>query len=98
MEVRIGVADKSERREIGGRDLDAELLGKLADQRVLRRLAGLDLAAGEFPEPGKRPPLAGAWRSGSALAVEQHAGGDENERRSLSGRCGHRPVRTGNRR
>ena len=41
----------------GGRDerrflhADAEFLAKLAHQRLLRPLAGLDLAAGEFPQP-----------------------------------------------
>ncbi|HEY7984665.1 MAG TPA: hypothetical protein VID73_10890 [Ktedonobacterales bacterium] len=39
---------------------DAELFAQLARQALLGRLAGLDLAAGELPQPGvglaRRPP------------------------------------------
>jgi hypothetical protein len=37
---------------VGARHADAEFLAQLAQQRGVRRLAGLDLAAGEFPVAG----------------------------------------------
>ena len=74
------MAGKSQRREIGRRDLDAELLGKLADQRFLRPLARLDLAAREFPKPGKRAPLRALGDQDPALAIEENASRDQNER------------------
>jgi hypothetical protein len=46
---------------IGTRHLDAKLLLQLTYQRVMRRFAGLDLAAGKFPITrieGARRPLA----------------------------------------
>ena len=48
MKVVVGVAGKGQRRETGFADADADFLMQLADQRLFRPLAGLDLAAGKF--------------------------------------------------
>ena len=48
------MGDEGERVEIGLGDGDAEFFGKLAHQRGGGRFAGLDLATGKFPQPGKR--------------------------------------------
>jgi hypothetical protein len=61
------VAGEGQGRETGFLDDDAELLAKLADQRLLRPLARLDLAAGKLPKTCER--LAGRIRlSGSTRA------------------------------
>ena len=73
MEILVGVAGESERREARRLDRDAELLAQFADQRVLRPLAGVDLAAGELPQAlelfALRPP------------GDQHAAVDVDQRR-----------------
>jgi len=46
-EVGVGVVDGGD--ELAGGDVDAELLAQFALQRLRVRLAGLHLAAGEFP-------------------------------------------------
>ena len=53
MEIVIGMAGEGERRQAGNLGLDAEFLVEFADQALLRRLAGLDLAAWKFPQAGK---------------------------------------------
>ena len=88
------MAGKGERRKIGGRDVDAKLLGKLADKRMLGRLALLDLAAGEFPKPCERTPRRALGDQDPALTVEKHAGSNEKELMCRAG--GHR-LRTGSR-
>ena len=52
MEVGVGVGREGERREATRRDVDAEFLGELADQRRLRRFTRVDLAARKLPQPG----------------------------------------------
>jgi hypothetical protein len=74
-DVWVGVLDHSER---SGRfhecvTPDADLLLNLAEGGALRRLARLDLAPGELPEPAR---IAWAWRratsnSTSPLAVRR---------------------------
>ena len=49
MKIFIGVAGKGQRREARLADVDADLLVQFADQRLLRPLARLDLAAGKLP-------------------------------------------------
>ena len=89
------MAGEGERRKIGGRDVDAKLLGKLADKRMLGRLALLDLAAGEFPQPGERTPRRALGDQDPALTVEKNAGRNKKELMCRAG--GHR-LRTGSRR
>ena len=79
MEIRIGVAREGERSKIGGRDLDAKLLAKLAHERMLWRFSKLDLAARKLPKPGKRSALGALGDQDPAVAVEQHAGRDQHE-------------------
>ena len=43
------MARKRQRRETGFLDPNAEFLVELANERRLRPLAGIDLAAGKFP-------------------------------------------------
>ena len=62
-------------------DGDAQLLGELAVQRVLGRLAGLHLAARQLPAPGqrRRPGAAGGQHAGGAVeAVDEHRADDEH--------------------
>src|SRR4051812_797940 len=49
VEIRIAVAGESQRRQTGLLDHDAQLLLELANKRLFRPFALLDLAAGEFP-------------------------------------------------
>jgi hypothetical protein len=49
---------------VGARHAYAQLLAQFAHQRRMRRLAGLDLAAGEFP-------VAGVEGAGRALAEQE---------------------------
>src|SRR5262249_11346397 len=48
----------------------AELLGDLAAQRLLQRLSGLGLAAGEFPEAGEMGAGRAARDEDPALALD----------------------------
>ena len=79
VEVRIVVACEGERRKIGCRDIDAELLGELANEGMLGRFPKLDLASGEFPQPGKRSAFRPLGDQDPAVAVKQHAGRDQHE-------------------
>ena len=88
------MAGESERREVGGRDVDAKLLGKLADKRMLGRLALLDLAAGKFPEPCERSPRRALGDQDPAFTVEKNAG--RNKKELMCRAAGHR-LRTGSR-
>jgi len=49
MELVIGVAGEGERREARDFDVDAELFGKLADERSFGHLTVVHLAARKFP-------------------------------------------------
>ncbi len=79
MEIIIGVARKGQRREAGFLHGDADFLVQFADQRRFRPLAGLDLAAGKFPQAGERL----AWRplrdQHALVGVDQRAGDHEGE-------------------
>jgi hypothetical protein len=55
------VRGEDERGQAGLGDLDAQLLVQFADQALLGRLAGLDLAAGKLPQAGQRLAL-GRWQ------------------------------------
>src|SRR6266702_6768527 len=74
MESFVGVARKGQRRQTWLGDGDAELLVELADQALLRPLAGLELAARKLPEAGQRLAF-GALRDQNALVgVYKRAG------------------------
>lgn len=83
------MAGEGERREAGDPGADAELLVELADQRFLRRLAGLDLAAGKFPEAGELLAGGALGEQDAAVGVEKRAGGDEQDRPGAFGGLGH---------
>ena len=74
MKVIIGVAGKGQRRETGFADADADFLVQFADQRLLRPLAGLDLAAGKFPQPRQRLALRPLRDQHALVGVDQRAG------------------------
>jgi len=46
---RMGIGEHARDPRVCGLDRNAQFLMQLAAQRMIRRLAGLDLAAGEFP-------------------------------------------------
>ena len=58
-------------REATRRDIDAEFLGQLADQRRLRGLAAIDLAAGKLPETRHRLALRALRQQDAAVGVDQ---------------------------
>src|SRR5262249_21774203 len=80
VELWISVAGEGKRHEGCPRDLDAKLLQDFADQRRLGLLAGLDLAAGKFPEPGKRASRRAPSDQHFSIPVEQRDGGNEHDR------------------
>jgi hypothetical protein len=60
---------------------DGELLAQLADDRVLRRLALLDFAAGEFPQAGHGLAVRPLGDEDALVGIDQRAGGDQQQRR-----------------
>ncbi len=76
----IGVRGEGERRQAGGRDIDAEFFLQFADQRHLRRLARRQFSPGEFPQPGHRLALRPAGQQHAAIDIDQCAGGDQQHR------------------
>ena len=77
MEIRIGVARESERREAGLLHRDAELFLQFANQRIFRPLARVDLAAGEFPQPGQRLAFWALGDQHAIVGIDQGGGDDE---------------------
>ena len=77
--------------EAGMGDLDAQLLVQLADQAGFRRLARLDLAAGEFPQARHRPPLGPLRDQHAAVGIDQRHRSDQHHRPAAERR---RPART----
>ena len=73
---RMGISEYASNPRIRGLDLDAQFLMQLTVQRVVRRLAGLDLAAGEFPVTG--PDFSGRalCEEEGAVGALQDGGGD----------------------
>ena len=74
--VRIIVVDADQRP--GGTNLDAQLLLQLTAERRLGRLAGLDLAAGEFPQPTLVLVQRAPGDQHPAIAAANHRGGHCN--------------------
>src|SRR5258707_8916887 len=75
----VSVAGKGERRQTWLADGDADLLMQLADQRLFRPLARLDLAAGKFPQPRERLALRALREQHAPVGVHQRAGNHEGE-------------------
>jgi hypothetical protein len=58
---------------------DPQFLLELAYQSVLRPLAGLDLAAGEFPQARHRAPRRALCDQYARVRIHKGARGDEDE-------------------
>ena len=68
-----------ERREAGFGNRNAQFLVQFADQAGLRRLARLELAAGEFPEARQRLALRPLANQDAPVGVDQGGGGDQQQ-------------------
>ena len=79
LERLIGVAREAKGREAGLLHHDAEFLVQLADQRLLRALARLDLAAGKLPEPRELLTLGPLGDEDAPVGIDEGAGGDEDK-------------------
>ncbi|CDX42391.1 hypothetical protein MPLDJ20_50027 [Mesorhizobium plurifarium] len=79
MEIVIGMAGEGERRQARNLRFDAEFLMQFADQALLRRLAGLDLAAWKLPQPGELFTLGTLRQEDAPVGVDQRAGGDQKQ-------------------
>ena len=79
-------------------DVDAELLGQLADQRAFGGFAGLDLAARKFPLAGEVLARLALGDEDAAVGVDQRRGGDEKRRgqpaRPIARNFARRPARS----
>ena len=82
VKIGVGVRGEGEGCQAARRDVDAELLGEFADQRGLGGLAGIEFAAGEFPQAGHRLALRALGQQDAAVGVDQHHRRDEDERRA----------------
>ena len=79
MEAVIAVTGERQWRKTRLFDLDPEFFVQLTDQRGLRPLAGLELAAGKFPQPRKRLALGPLRDQDAVVRIDQRAGDDEGE-------------------
>src|SRR5437879_7802770 len=79
MKVVIGVARKSQRRQAWLADVDADLFMQLADQRLLRPFAGLDLAARKLPQARERLALRALCDQHALVDIDQGTSDDESE-------------------
>ena len=62
------------------RNLNAELLGQFADQALLWGFSGINLTAGEFPEPRQRFTVRPLSDENPPIGIDQGGGGDQNQR------------------
>src|SRR3546814_6113511 len=74
MPVAEHVARKAGGRKAGMIDVDRQLLGKFADQRLLGRFTGLELAARQLPQPRHRQPFGALLDEQPPIAVDQGRG------------------------
>ena len=74
MKIMVGVAGKGERREAGFVHGDTDFLVQFADQRRFRTLAGLDLAAGKFPQARERLAFRPMRDQHALVSIDQRAG------------------------
>ena len=81
---------EGQRRETGGNCLNRQFLTQLADQSRLRSLAGLDLAAGEFPKPAHRFAIRPLRQQDPPIGVNQGDGGNQDNRLGRRLSCGSR--------
>src|SRR3546814_5301402 len=84
------VAQRLARETGGGQarrlDVDRQFLRQFADERLLGRFAGFDLAAGKFPQPRHRPPFGAPLHEQPAIAVnERRSDHDETVLRGIIG-------------
>ena len=79
MEAVIAVTGERQWRKTRLFDLDPEFFMQLTDQRGLRPLAGLELAAGKFPQTSKRLALGALRDQDTVVRIDQRAGDDEGE-------------------
>ena len=80
MEPLISVRGEGERRKAGGGDVDAQLLLAARGSAPPRASRPGELAAGELPQPGHPLALRPAGQQHPAVAVDQRAGGDQQQR------------------
>ena len=79
MEVGIGVARESERRETGLIDDNSQFLLQLPDQTLFRRFAVFDLAAGKLPQACHRLAVGTLCDEHAAVGIDEGAGGDKDD-------------------
>jgi len=79
MEVWIGKARESERREAGFLDTYPKFLVQFTDQGLFRPLVHFDLAAGKLPKPRKRLALRALRDQHTAIRVDEGGGSNEQE-------------------
>ena len=70
------MAREGQRREAGLLHRDPELLAQLADQRLLRSLARLDLAAGKLPQACELLSFGPLGQKDAVVRVDQGDGND----------------------
>ena len=77
MKIVIGVAGEGQRRETGLADFDAQLLPEFARQRAFGALAGIELAAGKFPQAGKLLAFGTLRDEHTIIRVDQRGGDNQ---------------------
>ena len=80
VKIRIGVARKGQRRKASVPDDDSHFLQQLSYQRFLGRLAGLHLAAWEFPKARHRFSGGALRNENAAVGIDEGAGCDDKKR------------------
>ena len=71
---------EGERRQAGGGYVDADFFLQFADQCRFGGLAGVQLAAREFPQAGHLLALRPPRQQHSSVGVDQRAGGNQQQR------------------
>ena len=77
MKAVIAVTGECQRRETRLLHRDAQLFVQFADQRRFGPLAGLQLAAGKFPQSRKRLAFGTLRDQDAVVRIDQRAGDDE---------------------
>src|SRR5207245_424415 len=70
---------ESQRREARHLDGDSQFLLELANERVFRSLAGLDLPAGELPQPRHHSAGRTLGNEHASVGIDEGAGGDKDK-------------------
>src|SRR4051812_40841487 len=79
MKIRVGVRSERVRIESVRLDGQSQFLLQLPDQRILRRFAGLDLAAGKFPKAAELLVLGTLCEQDAPRRVDQSRGRHQEE-------------------